>query len=294
MYLNCHSWFSFKYGTLSPEALLREAEKNNVHTLALTDINNTSGILDFIRRCKGRGIKPIAGIDYRAKSQQQFIGLARNNEGFRELNDFLSTYIENGEDIPPVAPAFDNCYIIYPFNHPYSALKENEFVGIKPSDLGRLNFSAWKNVPHKLVIHAPVTIRSKIDFNAHRLLQAIANNTLLSKLPFTGQAMPDEIMIQENSLLKIYEAHRHIICNTKKITDDCSIDFEFGKSKNKKSYTGSLNDDELLLNKICEENLSYRYPQANEKIYERLKREIKTITEQGFSSYFLINWEIVS
>ncbi len=27
MFLNCHSWFSFKYGVLKPEALLEEAAR---------------------------------------------------------------------------------------------------------------------------------------------------------------------------------------------------------------------------------------------------------------------------
>ena len=49
MYLNCHSFFSFKYGTMSPEELLREAQRKGISCLALTDINNTSGILDFFR-----------------------------------------------------------------------------------------------------------------------------------------------------------------------------------------------------------------------------------------------------
>ena len=79
MYLNCHSYFSFKYGILSPAELINEAEKNNVHKIALTDINNTSGILDFTRRCMTSAVKPIAGIDFRNGCDQKFIGLAINN-----------------------------------------------------------------------------------------------------------------------------------------------------------------------------------------------------------------------
>ena len=118
MYLNCHSFFSFKYGTLSPAHLLIEAEKNNVRSLALTDINNTSGIPDFVRRCERNKINPIAGIEFRNGTEIKYIGLAQNNEGFRELNDFLSVYIENKELFPIVAPSFNECYIIYQFSHP--------------------------------------------------------------------------------------------------------------------------------------------------------------------------------
>jgi DNA polymerase-3 subunit alpha len=42
MYLNCHTYYSFKYGTFGPEELLQEAKAKGIPTLALTDINNTS------------------------------------------------------------------------------------------------------------------------------------------------------------------------------------------------------------------------------------------------------------
>jgi DNA polymerase-3 subunit alpha len=54
MYWNCHSFFSFKYGTLSPEALFEEAKRNGVHRLLLTDINNTSGYIELLRLCEAR------------------------------------------------------------------------------------------------------------------------------------------------------------------------------------------------------------------------------------------------
>ena len=66
MYLNCHSYYSFKYGTMSPEQLLAEAKQKGISSLALTDINNTSGILDFFRLAPKYNIKPVAGIDFRS------------------------------------------------------------------------------------------------------------------------------------------------------------------------------------------------------------------------------------
>ena len=78
MYLNCHTYFSLQYGTISPEQLLEEAKKNGIKTLALTDINNTSAILDLLRKKDKYQINIIAGIDFRNGSDQQFIGLAKN------------------------------------------------------------------------------------------------------------------------------------------------------------------------------------------------------------------------
>jgi len=48
MFLNCHSYYSFKYGTISPEHLAEGASRRGLTTLALTDINNTSCAIQWI------------------------------------------------------------------------------------------------------------------------------------------------------------------------------------------------------------------------------------------------------
>jgi DNA polymerase-3 subunit alpha len=133
-----------------------------------------------------------------------------------------------------------------------------------------------------------------MGFNAHRLLRSIGKNTLLSKLPEGEQAQPEEWMVPENKLLERFSAYPEIIYNTKSILDDCSLKFEFGKSKNKKSFTESEKQDERKLRELCAENLLYRYPEKSKAIIDRYEKEIKAITEQGFASYFLINWDIVN
>lgn len=293
MYLNCHSYFSLRFGVLSPAELIELAGQNGVSKIALTDINNTSGILDFIRRCKKSSVRPVAGIDFRNNAQQLFVGLAKNNEGFRELNSFLSKHLHNDKPLPVSAPEFSNCFIVYPFSNQFRILRENEYLGIKESDLNKLNFSVWKNYPEKLVILSPVTVRHRRDFNCHRLLRAVDNNTLLSKLPVEQQSGPEEIMIPQQILSQRYSNYPQLIYNTEKLLEQCEIDFEFGTSKNKKYYTGNVKDDEQLLRKLCFDNLGYRYKLLNDKIEQRLNHEIESIISQGYVSYFLINWDIL-
>ena len=79
------------------------------------------------------------------------------------------------------------------------------------SEINKLPFSGWKNALHKLVILHPVTFRNKQDFNTHRLLRAIDNNTLLSKLPVSEQAQNDEVMLNKYELIKIYGNYPRIL-----------------------------------------------------------------------------------
>jgi DNA polymerase-3 subunit alpha len=45
MFLNAHTFFSLRYGTLSPQQLVDAAAERQVTTLTLTDINNTPATL---------------------------------------------------------------------------------------------------------------------------------------------------------------------------------------------------------------------------------------------------------
>ncbi|MCA1761321.1 MAG: PHP domain-containing protein, partial [Bacteroidales bacterium] len=62
MYLNVHSYFSLRYGTLNIEELLALARQNGVEVMALTDINTTMGIPKFVKKAAETGIKPVAGV----------------------------------------------------------------------------------------------------------------------------------------------------------------------------------------------------------------------------------------
>ena len=113
MYLNCHSYYSLRYGTMSVEQLVQKALAAGIDTIVLTDINNSTAIPEFAGECSKNNIRPIAGIEFRNDNELQYIGIARNNRGLRELNEFLSNLNLNKASIPFPAPQFSESYIIY-------------------------------------------------------------------------------------------------------------------------------------------------------------------------------------
>src|SRR6185503_9512423 len=86
----------------------------------------------------------------------------------------------------------------------------------------------------------------------------------------------------------------HIIYNTKELLDACEpINFEFGENKNKKSFLGSVEEDREQLRQLCEEGMQKRYPDGGPGVRERFEKEIDIISKKQFSSYFLINHDII-
>ena len=282
---------------MSPEELLVEGVRCGMAVLPLTDINSTAGCLNFVRLSEKFNIHPVLGIDFRNGVKQQYIGIARNNEGFKEINDHLSAHLHRKEDFSDQAPAFDNVYVIYPFaSYKGKRLKANEFLGVTPADLMKLRFSYSRYDPEKLVILQTVTFRNKRDYNAHRLLRAIDNNTLLSKLPKSEEGEPYHQMIPVGALEKSYEEFPALIANTRKLLGECSISVEFGEKAhlNLSTYTGSEEFDYQLVRRLCKRGLRYRYDNPGQHIFERMEKELELIRKKGFLAYFLINCKIIN
>jgi DNA-directed DNA polymerase III PolC len=295
MLINCHSWFSLKYGTISPEKLLEELSAKGFTNVALTDINNTSASIDFVRLAQQYNIKPVLGIDFRNGIQQKYIGLAKNMEGFKALNQHLTKYQYDKKQFEETAPEMQDTIFIYPFKSmKFRNLKENEFIGIKSSELIKLPFSEWCSQLSKLVILQPATFRNKRDYNIHRLLRAIENNILLSRLPFSEQTSASEIIISETELKEAFNEFPEIIQNTKQILAQCCVEFEYRTNKNRKCFTQSHKEDIELLRNECKKGLKYRFGKPSKEVIERMEKELKMIDEMDFSSYFLINWDIVN
>jgi len=278
---------------MDPETLVLEAVKNRLPVVMMADINNTTGIVDFVKESFKQGIKPIAGIDFRNGDHHLYTGVARNNEGFRELNEFLTLHLMQKLPLPELAPSFNQAYVIYPFGEKdINELRENEFVGVQPANINRLRYVTTKNHFHKLVVCQPVTFCGKYDFLLHKHLRAIDHNLLLSKITSTHIGCESDLFRSFDELLVAFADFPEILQTTKKMIEDCSITFDFKSIKNKQCFTTSRYDDKLLLEKLALDGWKYRYGNNSEAL-KRVYHELAIIDKLGFSAYFLITWDII-
>ena len=298
MFINNHSYFSLRYGTVAPESILKMAQKWGIKTLALTDINNTSASLDFVRMAPKYNIKPVLGVDFRNNGIQKFIILAQNNNGFQQINTYLSHFTSTQIcDIPERAKTLKDTVVIYPYiKCRHFKLKKNEFLGVNSEYIPELEYSRTSFDIDKILILHTCSFRDKKDFNTHRLLRAIDQNTLLSKLSVNVQGQATDLYINERLLKRKFATWPKLIENTYQLLARCiiSFDFEHIHSKNQETFSGDEKRDFELLKTLCEQGLHYRYPNPNGIILNRIKKELNVIYQKNFVSYFLINWEIIN
>ena len=291
MILNAHSYYSLRYGVLSIEQLVKTVKENHYTEMVLTDINNSTGMLEFVKICNEEGIRPSGGMEFRHKDELLFIAIARNNEGFREINELLTDHNLHGTKLP-VQPNFNACYVIYPYSKtPRQKLKDNEYIGIRPSQMKRVAYE--KHQQKKYVILYSLTYKESEGYNTHKRLRAVHNNLLLSQLQPYQLAGADEYIMFRQELLDCYQSSPQIIENTKRLIDDCKFEFDFKTPKNKKTYTGNEYDDRLLLEKLAFDGLEYRYGKHHKIAAVRVRKELEIISNLDFCSYFLIAWDVI-
>ncbi len=294
MFLNVHSYFSLRYGTLSIDRLMELARERGVEAMALTDINNSTGMIDFVKACKANGIKPIGGVEFRNGDRLLYVGIARNLEGMRELNEFVTDHNIHKKPYPGRPGEFRNVVTVYPFGsiQPRDLLG-HEFIGVRPEEALKLFGPRFRDAADRFIIRQPVTFADAKGHFLHRNLRAIDHNILLSQLDGSMTASPAEQFMDPGQLADRFRDHPGIIRNTERLLAECGIDYDYSSFKNRKTFTGDAADDRLLLTKLAYEGMVYRYGDANREARQRVERELDIIFRLGFASYFLITWDII-
>src|ERR1035437_1176815 len=100
MYLNCKTYYSFRFGTISTEELVNTAVDKGISTLALTNINSTCDVWEFVKLSQAAGIKPIAGVEVRNQDQVLYLLIAANNKGLAWIHNFLSEHLMEKKSFP--------------------------------------------------------------------------------------------------------------------------------------------------------------------------------------------------
>ena len=310
MYLNTHTAFSLRYGLIPPRVLLEKLSALGISHVAITDINNTSASLELLQLAQKYDCHITLGVDFRNGAQQQYIMLARSSAGFAVINRHLSEHLHLKKPFEAIAPELPQTIVIQPFDpkkhrpdqlHQYLSgserlVQQERYIGVKPRDLTQFYYLFGDQPPDCFVALHTMSFRGSADFNTHRLLRAIDGNTLLSKLPKSEQGNPKDLLLNPDELHEQYVLIPVLLERSQRLLESCQIDLDLhsGRSKNQSTYTNNPRLDTLLLKKLTRIGLNYRYgTKPDQKVLNRLKKELEIIIKMGFVSYFLINWKIL-
>lgn len=312
MYFNCHSWFSLRYGTLSVDALVEQAQEWGIGKVALTDINNTAASLPFVHACQQAGISPVVGVAFHQRTgdnlgkagQLLYIGLAKNADGFAHLNRWLSHHLLTGRQFPDRAPLLEHCVFLYLVNrsvwYPLDP-EPHEYLALMPWHLRSmyrhplLTMPMGSAVRRQLVLCHPVTLATRKDFALHRDLRAIDQNSLVTQVDQRLLCEPWEHLLPPDAWPRLQLQYPELCKQTEELMEQLSFHYDFSVPKNRQFFLDSAREDWQLLQSLAQEGMRQRYqPRDWPRVRNRLERELEVVRHLGFMAYFLITHDMVT
>jgi DNA polymerase-3 subunit alpha len=116
VHLHVHSHNSFLSSTIKVADLVKRAKAENMPAVALTDINNVFGAIEFYFACKDAGIKPIIGCDLvyspegrdqvfeKKKPLHSLVVLCKDMTGYKNLSLLLTrAFIDGANNKTPLS-----------------------------------------------------------------------------------------------------------------------------------------------------------------------------------------------
>lgn len=331
MHLHLHSHYSFLAGTLSIERIIAHAKRRGYAALALTDINNVSGIMEFHVRCLEAGIKPIPGTELMAGSSRAVL-LARNWDGYTQINETLTELsathpaarivLDDGaqptgrdrgreEDLSSGTggPAFlaelllRHCgedVILLTADRELLRRLDGLAVFARYVELCKQQEARWPLLLDcASALRLPVVATNDVFFGEpgghrlHRMLRAIATNSTLGTIDPSILASEGSHFIGEEEFQRWFRHIPEALRARGEILDVCDVPFDTVHSKFV-SYTDIPDSSKTQrLRTLTEEGLRYRYPHDTGEARARVEKELRIIGDLGFVDYFLVTWDII-
>ncbi len=150
-----------------------------------------------------------------------------------------------------------------------------------------------KDLDIPLVATNDIHYLEKEESFAHEALLAIQTQTTLDD-PNRFRFNSDSFYFRTPAEMKeIFKEIPQSMRSTIEITQKCNLTMDFSQIHLPHfPLPKEINDDDYLRS-ICQENLKSRYPKLGKAVTERLDYELGVIKKTGFSSYFLIIWDLV-
>ncbi|QGG95532.1 DNA polymerase III subunit alpha [Actinomarinicola tropica] len=179
--------------------------------------------------------------------------------------------------------------------------KDNLFVEIQDHGIPEQHRTNPQLVEIARRIGAPLLATNDSHYTHQH--DAVAHDALLCVQTGSLMSDPDRFKFHgDQHYLKSAAEMRHLFSeipescdNTLWIAERCNVEIEFGKPQlpNFPLPAGFESDDEYLQHLTFEGAKKRWGDQLDDKVVERLAYELQVIRDMGFSSYFLITWDLI-
>ncbi|WP_119326818.1 DNA polymerase III subunit alpha [Companilactobacillus musae] len=319
--LQIMSSYSLLHSPTKLTELVDQSKARGYSAIALTDLNNLYGSIDFYKYAQQKGIKPIIGLISElagvidTENTYPLLLLAKNDLGYKNLIKISSQNMSNDVvDIKDIKSYLKGLFVITPASD---------------AEILKTDVSSYIKILKPLVeqdsLYLGVSLYSGQIDNVKNIRQIATNENLplvaLGDVRYineddhlsyqvvnnlrTGQRFEslDQVVEKGDHYLRNYDDFAHdfaevdmdeAISNANKIADACNVKIEFKETELPKFQTPNNISSQEFLHDLATKGLKKRLTPEVPKSYQtRLDYELSVIEKMGFSDYFLIVWDVI-
>lgn len=301
-HLSVHSHYSLLNGLPQIGALVNQAAKYAMPSLALTDRNNLYGAIEFYKACEKKKIKPIIGVDLDIElaDRARIILLAENNAGYQNLLELVSgAHVEHKGDphaneqqleknkdglivlIPEETLQGGGNTLVQTVMRIYGS--ENVFARIgwntKREEKERLIQRA-REYGLRLVAGEDVYYIEPEDKEARDIVRRIGD-------PDATADTANRSFVTEKVFKEYYREYPDAIQNLEAVVARISVVLSLGSWILPHYAIPENTSYESELEKVAREGFALREMEVTKEAEDRLRYELTIIANKGYTSYFL-------
>lgn len=308
VHFRLHTEYSFHKSIVKIENIIKLINKDNQHSVCITDSNNIYGAIKFYKECLKYKIKPIIGCDLNINFQDESYNLIlviKNKKGYYNICNILSKiFLYKNKFIKPSwlkGELSKGLVFILNLNFKKSIyfkkikniilfflkiFKNNFYLEIQKFNKNKnykkiIKFSKFFNVP--LIPTNPIYFIKKNDFK-----YCLCKIKIYKKINFIKNIKKNNYLYKKKKILKLFKDIRRSIKNTLELSKKCNLIINFNKIKLPFFKINKYNNNFYIL-KILKKKIKNK-----KRIYKkRLMMELKVILTMGLSDYFLMVYDFI-
>ncbi len=287
-HLFVHSHYSLLRAIPKVKDLVEKAKEQGCESLALTDLNNLYGAIEFIKVCKESGIKPIVGLDARVGDTERILLWAENMVGYKNLLKIVTeSHLGMTEGVPLVSRELLKKYHEGLLAHAPRATDNSneEYATIFAEKDGRKNY--FPTIAAREIFYIKPD-----DRRAWETMRAIENKGVLEAGDI-GNDDNDYYFPSQKELQEQFANNPEATRATEEIASRCNLDITLGKFVFPEFKLPRDKTADELLRELCMAGLTERGLEGRADVMERLEYELGIIAFKGYAAYFLVVEDLI-
>ncbi|MHB1308889.1 MAG: DNA polymerase IV [Limisphaerales bacterium] len=297
--LRVRSHYTFLDSTLSPAAIVALAREHGLPAVALTDLGNLHGAVEFVQAAKQAGVKPIIGAEVRVDDHPLLL-YVESARGYHHLCRLLS------RPTGRTATHADDASVA---NQQRRSLGREQLAGLTdgllavsddvrlaelfPDRFYRLVTSRETPDDFPAVACPPVHYATPEDRQRFDIVQSIRTLTLLREA-HPGKRQGGRLHFRSPAgMSAACREHPEWMRRSVEIAGRCHFEFPFGKPQFPDFHPPDGSTPRDFLRHLVLDGLRRRYGARAAGLGSQIEEELKIIAAVGYEAYFLVVWELL-